>query len=297
MCKSDNANASVRIYSSPLQLIQCWLFICECECEREWEWEWEWERVKWPNRSLVFDLVYVRPFSLCMANCQTVFLFSLFWFEPQRCDCCSRGCLPPEPPSTSAGQSWPSFIQRNIQIPFDESIVLIPPLFLCIYGSFGSRVCGPEAMESKSKSKWNYCCKQEQLHHSQHHSAATQSPLYWWLIFSLRSPGSSLRQRMLCKQVDRQTHRQTDRQADRRTEGGPRDGRTDTDASCIDIWWADYQRTQRRTTRRFYVVAKEPTSVTRFPPMCCATFRMPQSPRLRNMRLVALLVFAIIDEL
>lgn len=61
----------------------------------------------------------------------------------------------------------------------NSKLVLIPPLFLCIYGSFGSRVCGPEGMESKSKSKWNYCCKQEQLHHSQHHSAATQSPLYW----------------------------------------------------------------------------------------------------------------------
>lgn len=207
MCKSDNANASVRISSSPLQLIQCWLFICECERE------WEWERVKWPNRSLVFDLVYVRPFSLCMANCQTVFFVQFVLIRTAKMRLLLERMPATGATFTQSGASWPSFIQRNIQIPFHERIILIPPLFLSlsIYGSFDSRVCGLEAMESKSKSKWNYCCKQEQLHHSQHHSAATQSPLYWWLIFSLRSPGSSLRQWMLCKQVDRQTYRQADR--------------------------------------------------------------------------------------
>lgn len=137
MCKSDNANASVRISSSPLQLIQCWLFICECERE------WEWERVKWPNRSLVFDLVYVRPFSLCMANCQTVFFVQFVLIRTAKMRLLLERMPATGATFTQSGASWPSFIQRNIQIPFHERIILIPPLSLSLSLSMVAliRVC------------------------------------------------------------------------------------------------------------------------------------------------------------
>lgn len=84
----------------------------------------------------------LRPYSQYGKLPNSFFLFSLFWFEPQRFDCCSR-----------RGKVDLHSL-RNIQIPFHKSIKPIPSLSLFQFAC----VCGLEATGNrgtKSKSKWN----------------------------------------------------------------------------------------------------------------------------------------------